>query len=167
MPPATAPPLTPPAGAETAAPPPPDQSKPLGTASVRFLPPSMSANKGSNITLALVIENGSEVTSAPLGIQFDPKVLSLADVGRGDFFSSDGQIPVFTKNIQNENGAALINLNRLPQTPGVSGSGVLVSLVFQAVGTGTATVTVPNMTVRNAQGQPVFSGSPQMTVTVR
>jgi hypothetical protein len=74
---------------------------------------------------------------------------------------------VFTKNIQNDTGAALVNLNRLPQTPGVGGSGVLVSLVFQAVGTGNTTVTVPNMTVRNTQGQPVFSGSPQMTVTVR
>ena len=35
----------------------------------------MTANKNSNVTIALVIENGSEVASAPLGIQFDPKVL--------------------------------------------------------------------------------------------
>ena len=127
----------------------------------------MTANRNSSITLALVIENGSDVASSPLGIQFDPKILRLNDVGRGDFFSSYGQIPVFTKNIQNDAGAAMVNLNRLPQTPGVSGSGVIVSLVFQAVGPGSTTVTIPNLTVRNTQGQPVFTGSPQTTVTVR
>ena len=44
--------------------------------------------------------------SAPMQIQFDPKILKLNDAGRGDFFSSDGQIPLFTKNILNDAGAA-------------------------------------------------------------
>jgi general secretion pathway protein D len=165
LPPATAPPLTPPAGQPAAAT--PDQPKPAGSAVVRFLPPSMTTTKDSNITVALVIDNASEVASAPLSVQFDPKVLKLNDVGRGDFFSSDGQIPVFTKNIQNDTGSAMVNINRLPQTPGANGSGVIVSLTFQAVGAGSTTVSIPNLTVRNTQGQPVFNGSPQMTVTVR
>jgi hypothetical protein len=117
--------------------------------------------------VALIIENANEVASAPLGVQFDPKVLRLTDIGRGDFFSADGQIPVFTKNIQNDSGSAIVNLNRLPQTPGATGSGVLVSLTFQAVGPGTTQITIPNLNVRNTQQQTVFSGSPSMTVTVR
>jgi hypothetical protein len=60
-----------------------------------------------------------------------------------------------------------MNLNRLPNTPGVSGSGVLATLNFQAVAKGSTTVTIPNLTVRNAQGQAVFSGSPQMTINVK
>jgi len=127
----------------------------------------MSANRNSNVTVALVIDGGSDVASAPMNVQYDPKVLKLIDVGRGDFFSSGGQIPVFTKNIQPDAGTAVINLNRLPQTPGANGSGILVSLTFQAIAPGTATVTVPNLTVRNTQQQTVFSGSPQMSVTVR
>jgi len=175
-PPATAPPATaPPATAPPATAPPtdtpaaatPEPPKPTGNAGVRFLPPSITANRNSNLTVALVIENATDAVSAPLNVQFDPKVLRLADVGRGDFFSSDGQIPVFTKNIQNDSGNALINLNRLPQTPGMTGSGVLVSLTFQAVAPGSATVSIPNLIVRNSQGQPVFTGSPQTTVTVR
>src|SRR5262249_5523863 len=162
-PPATAPPLTPSGEPATQ----PDPAKPAGNASVRFLPPSITANKDSNITVALVIENGSEVAAAPIGVKFDPKVLKLIDVGRGDFFSSDGQTPVFTKNIQNEAGTALVNLSRLPQTPGMTGAGILVSLTFQAVGPGTSAVSVPNLTVSNTQGQPVYSGTPQTTVTVR
>jgi general secretion pathway protein D len=167
-PPATAPPATaPPTSALPTGAAPPEPPKPPGNASVRFLPPSIAANRDSNLTIALVIENAADAASAPIGVQFDPKVLKLIDVGRGDFFSSDGQIPVFTKNIQNDAGAALVNLNRLPQTPGMNGSGVLVSLTFQAVAPGSTAVSIPNMTVRNTQGQPVFTGTPQTTVTVR
>ena len=44
---------------------------------------------------------------------------------------------------------------------------VLTTLIFQAVAKGSSTVTVPNLTVRNSQGQVVYSGSPQMTITVK
>ena len=127
----------------------------------------MDIAAGSNFTVNLVIENAVDVMSAPLGIQFDPRVVRLTDVGRGDFFSSDGQIPVFTKNIQNDAGTALVNLNRQPQSPGVSGSGVVASLNFQGVAKGAVTITVPNLTVRDTQGRTLFSGSPQVTVNVR
>jgi general secretion pathway protein D len=166
LPPATAPPLNPGGAAppSAAAPEPP---KPAGNAQVRFLPPQMNANNNSNITVALVIVGGADVASAPMSIQFDPKILRLTDVGRGDFMAANGQVPVFTKNIQNDAGTALINLNRLPQTPGANGSGVLASFTFQTIAPGSTMLTIPNLTVRNTQGQAVFTGSPQMSVSVR
>jgi general secretion pathway protein D len=162
--PGMAPPATAPAAEEPAKPVAP---KPVGNAVVRFLPPRVEINAQGTTTVALIIENATDVSSAPLQVTFDSKVVKLNDAGRGDFFSSDGQIPVFTKNIQNDAGAAAVNLNRLPNTPGVSGSGMLTQLTFQAVAKGSTTVTVPNLTVRNAQGQVVFSGSPQMTINVK
>jgi general secretion pathway protein D len=167
-PPATAPPMdssgmAPAAKSPTAA----DASKPVGNAVVRFLPPQMETTPQGSITVALIIENATDVASAPMQVSFDPKVVKMNDAGRGDFFASDGQVPLFTKNIQNDAGAAAMNLNRLPNTAGVSGSGVLTTLIFQGVAKGTTTVTVPNLTVRNAQGQVVFAGSPQMTVNVK
>jgi general secretion pathway protein D len=119
------------------------------------------------MTVALIIENATDVVSAPIQVQYDPKVVTLNDVGRGDFFSSDGQIPQFTKNIQNEAGSAAITLNRLPGSAGASGSGVLVTMIFQATAPGTATVRVPNLNVRDASGNVVASGVPAMTITVK
>jgi general secretion pathway protein D len=165
-PPATAPPITAPANAPAAAEP-PAAPKPAGNAVVRFLPPQVETTAQGVITVALIIENAADVSSAPLQVSYDPKVVKLNDAGRGDFFSSDGQVPLFTKNIQNDAGAAAMNLNRLPNSPGVSGSGVLTTLIFQGVAKGSTRVTVPNLTVRNAQGQVVFSGSPQMTINVK
>ena len=49
----------------------------------------------------------------------------------------------------------------------LAASAVLTTLIFQGVAKGSTTVTVPNLTVRNAQGQVVFSGSPQMTINVK
>jgi general secretion pathway protein D len=165
MPPATAPPENPPAASST--PKAPDAPKPTGSASVRFLPPVVNTTPGSAMTIALIVENAADIVSAPLQIQYDPKVVKLNDVGRGDFFSSDGQVPVFTKNIQNDAGSATINLNRLPGSAGVSGSGVLVTMVFQAVAPGTTAVRVPNLSVRDAQGSTVASGTPSMTISVK
>jgi general secretion pathway protein D len=166
-PPATAPPMTAPPATAPATDGPPPPPKPAGSAVVRFLPPQVETSAQGTTTVALIIENATDVASAPLQVSFDPKVVKLNDAGRGDFFSSDGQTPLFTKNIQNDAGAAAMNLSRLPNTPGVSGSGVLTTLIFQAVAKGSATVTIPNLTVRNSQGQVVFSGSPQMTINVK
>jgi general secretion pathway protein D len=119
------------------------------------------------ITAGLLIAGGADVASAPIEIQFDPKFLRLNDVILGDFFSRDGQQPVFTKNILNDTGVAAIQLNRLPGSPGVDGSGTLVTLNFQAVARGATTVTIPRFTVRNSRGEVISSSTPQFTVSVK
>jgi hypothetical protein len=94
-------------------------------------------------------------------------MLRLNDVTRGDFLSSDSQPPVFTKNIMNDAGSAAIQLNRLPGSSGSSGSGIIAILNFQAVAKGSTAVTIPNLMVRNSQGQVVASASPRLMVTVK
>ena len=171
--PGTAPPTAPPAMAPPATAPPeaakPDSAPPApaGNATVHFLPAQAQTNVQGAVTVALVIENSSDVVSAPMQVQFDPKVLRLSDIGRGDFLSADGQVPVFAKNIMNDTGTAVINLNRQPGTPGSNGSGVLVTIIFQGVGKGVTNVTIPNLSIRNSQGQVVASGSPSIAVTVK
>jgi general secretion pathway protein D len=165
LPPATAPPETPPPATTT--PKAPDSPKTAGTASVRFLPPMVNTTAGSSMTIALIVENAADVVSAPLQIQYDPKVVKLNDVGRGDFLASDGQVPMFTKNIQNDAGSATITLSRPPGSAGVSGSGVLVTMVFQAVAPGSTTVRVPNLNIRDGQGSVMAAGTPSMTIGVR
>jgi general secretion pathway protein D len=176
LPPATAPPETATAGAPNppplpaTAPPTPAAAEPgktTGSASVHFLPPQVATTNGSSMTIALIIENAADVVSSPLTIQWDPKIVKLNDVIKGDFFSSDGQIPVFTKNIQNDAGMAAITLNRTPGSAGVSGSGVLVTMNFQAVASGSSTVRIPNLMVKDAQGKVVASGAPQTVINVR
>ncbi|MDR3700970.1 MAG: cohesin domain-containing protein [Candidatus Sulfopaludibacter sp.] len=170
LPPATAPPLPPgmmptPTGGAAA---PAAAGQPASGATLRFNPATMAVTQGSAVSVSLMIDGGADVAAAPMQIQFDPKVLQLSAVAPGDFLSADGQQPIFAKNVMNETGQANIQLNRLPGNPGVTApSGTLVTLNFQAIGKGSTVVTVPNLTVRNSQGAPVATGSPQLNVTVK
>lgn len=122
---------------------------------------------GSNITVSLAAASVTGAMNAPLQIHYDPKVLRLNDITAGNLMAMGNQQPTFTKNIQNDAGTATVQLTRPPGSPGVSGGGTLINLIFQAVGRGATNVTVPNMTLTGAQGQPVLNGSPQVTVNVK
>jgi general secretion pathway protein D len=164
-PPATAPPLTPPATAPPLNQPAP--AGPAGAARVVFSPAQVETRVASPLTVAVILDGGADVMAAPLTIQFDPKVLRLNDVVRGDFLAGDGQQPVFTKNIQNDTGVASIQMNRQPGTPGVSGGGVLVTLNFTTVARGNTVVNLPGLVLRNSQGQPIPAGNPQLSISIR
>jgi len=81
--------------------------------------------------------------------------------------TSDGQQVAFSKNVLNDTGEATVNVSRFPNTGGVSGSGSLVTLVFQAVGRGETVVTVPQLTLRNSQSQAILNAAPQLSVSVK
>ncbi|MGD0500285.1 MAG: cohesin domain-containing protein [Bryobacteraceae bacterium] len=140
-----------------------------GSAVARFAPASIETTVNGAFMVALVLDGGTDVFAAqPIQIQYDPKLLSLAEVSAGDLFSRDGQQPVFARNIMNDQGMAVVQqLSRPAGAAGVSGPGTLLLLRFQAVGRGTATVGALNVTARNSQGLAVGSSSPQLVVNIR
>lgn len=179
-PPATAPPLPPgivppptggaaaPGATTTNSTQPQAQQQPAGNAVVHFTPNPVSTVVNGSFTLSVILDGGTDVFSAPMQVAFDQKVLKLVDVTPGNLLSSDGQQPVFAKNIMNDTGSASIALTRVPGGAGItSQTGTLVNLRFQAIGTGNTTVTLPNVVVRNSQGQPIASGSPQASIVVK
>jgi len=154
-PPATAPPAT--------APP-----TTAGSARVSFAPAPAEGPLGSAITVSLMVENVSDLFTAPLRLQFDPKILRLNDVTPGGFLSSDGKpLMPMSKNIMNDTGEVSVTLSRAPGAGGVSGSGTLVNFVFQAQAKGTATVSLPDFALRDSKLQQISGAPPQLTVTVR
>ncbi len=159
-PPATAPPATAP---PATAPPP----APAGNARVTFVPSETSAQVNGTVTISLMVENATDLAAAPLQFRFDSKVLRLNDVVRGNLLTSDGQQVAFSKNVLNDTGEATVNVSRFPSTGGVSGSGSIVTLVFQAIGRGDTVVTAPQLTLRNSQSQPIVTATPQLSVHVK
>jgi galactokinase len=140
---------------------------PAGTAIVKFVPAQASAELNQTVTASLTVENASDLASTPLQIRFDPKVVRLNDVVRGNLLSSDGQQVAFSKNVLNDSGEATVNISRFPTTGGVSGSGSIITLVFQAVGRGDTIVTVPQLTLRNSRSQPILAATPQLAISVK
>lgn len=138
-----------------AKPPASEAPKPAGALAVRFDQPAASLKAGTPLTLNLQVDNAADLFGAPMRLKWDPKVLRLNDVSRGPLLASDGQQPIFTRNIRNDEGEAVVVLNRAAGAPGVSGSGTLLTLTFQAVGKGSTAVSVLDLALRNAQMQPV------------
>jgi general secretion pathway protein D len=145
----------------------PPNQPPAGAVRAFFEPGQVNTNASATFNVALEVNGAADLASAPIQIQFDPKLLRLNSVMLGDMFSQGGQQPSFTQNILNDSGTATIQLNRAAGTPGVSGNGVLVNLNFQAVGRGVTNVTIPNLTLANSKGQPLTAGSPQLTISVK
>jgi general secretion pathway protein D len=122
-----------------------------------FTPPTGPAQVGSPINVQLMVENVADLFSAPVRIQFDPKVLRLTSIKPGTLMSGDGSKINFSENTLNDTGEATITLNRAPGSPSVSGSGVLLNFVFQAVGRG----------LKNPQLAPIAVQNPAVTITVQ
>ena len=137
-----------------------------GGVALRFQPERTRAALGGVVVLTLTAEGASDLFGAPMQLSFDPKVLRLNDVIRGNLMAGDGQTPIFSRNIRNDAGEATIVLNRLPGSPGVNGSGGLVTLMFQVVGKGSTDVRITEVTLRNSQMQPLSAAPPVANVTV-
>jgi general secretion pathway protein D len=161
-------PAAPPAIAPPATAPPATAPPVVSPARVSFAPSPAEGPLGSAITVSLMVENVSDLFTAPLRLQFDPKVLRLNDVTPGGLLSSDGKplLPM-SKNIMNDTGEVSVTLSRAPGAGGVSGSGTLVNFVFQAQAKGTATVSLPDFALRDSKLQQISGAPPQLTVTVR
>ena len=138
-----------------------------GPVRLYFNPPNLQTQLSGVVTVALQIDNASDLFAVPMKLKFDPKILRLSSVKEGNLMGGDGQKINFTENTLNDTGDATVVLNRLPGTGGISGSGALVNLTFQAVGRGTSTVTVSDLTLVNSTSNPIVAASPLLSVVVQ
>ena len=102
---------------------------------------------GGKFTIAVSIENAADAGAATFAVTFNPKALKLVSAQDGGFLGQGGQPSSLSPKIDNDNGTAAVSLTRPAGSPGVSGSGVLVNLQFEAVGAGTATITFSQASV--------------------
>jgi general secretion pathway protein D len=121
----------------------------------------------SMVTVNVNVETVNDLFAAPMKIGYNGKVLKLMDVRRGAFLAQDGEQVTFTRTITEEPGGAIISLNRVAGAGGVSGSGTLVSLLFQAIAPGATEITFNELTLRDAKLQTIAAPPTPITVTVK
>jgi general secretion pathway protein D len=133
---------------------------------VRLAPSQAEVNTGGKLTVAVSIENAQGASSASFALSFNPKALKLVSVQDGGFLSQGGTESSLTPAIDNENGKATVSLMRPTGSAGVSGSGVLANLQFEAVGPGTSSITFSQASVADASQTvlPTSSSGTQVTV---
>ena len=132
------------------------QAQPLAppaasTAPVTFsvVPPTVPQTVGSTFQVAVMLNNGRDVYSVPLQMQYNSKVLELVNVDSGNFLSRDGQAVALVHR-DDGNGLVTISTSRPPNASGVNGQGSLCTLTFKAVAAGDSNLALVKVGARNS-----------------
>ena len=117
-------------------------------------------------TVPISVFGASRISTVTLSLRFDPKVLRVRLVQEGTFLSSGGGTVTFAQQVDAASGRVDITLTRAGDVTGVSGDGVLASLVFDAVGSGVSPLGLGGV-VTGPGGMPVPVQFGQASITVR
>jgi general secretion pathway protein D len=123
---------------------------------VQIAPAQSTQKAGSTFQMAVNLENGKDVFGGQLQVQYDQAKLKLLNVDTTDqahlnvLGQDDQAISVAHRD---NNGNVSIAVSRPPGTKGVSGSGELCVLTFQANAPGDTVVAVSRPIMRNSQQQ--------------
>ncbi len=146
----------------------PAQQPPSADARLIFESPTAAVAVGGELTLNVLADNVADLFGSPLRISYDPAVLNLEEITRGDFLAGPERTDlIFSRNIRNQVGQAAVNISRFPGTGGASGRGTLIQLRFKGVAAGQTTVNVVPAGSRDANGQPLVMQPAQVQTTVR
>jgi general secretion pathway protein D len=154
--------------AAAAASPPPDSTAaqtPGGKVNLMLNSPG-TVISGTTFQVPVVLTGGTDVSSVPLQIQYDPSKLSLVNVGDGDLLNRDGQI-VSMAHRDDGPGDLTLNVSRPPGAPGVSGAGVVCVLTFQATAKGQSDVSITRAGAMTSAGKPLQAQTSQATIVVQ
>jgi general secretion pathway protein D len=168
-PPAVAPQATsPPGAARPAVLPASTAPAPQGTGGASFTlnaPPGPVA-AGSTFQVPVVMNGGTNVDSVPLQMHYDPAHLALVNVNDGNFLGRDRQAVALVHRDDGPGDLTIVS-SRPPGAPGMSGTGVVCVLTFQAKAAGTSVLSITRAgTVNNAQQQTAARTS-QVDITVK
>jgi general secretion pathway protein D len=138
------------------------------------LAPEISQQKvGSTFQVAVNLSGGTDVFSVPMQVQYDQTKLSLINVDLGDtpgkgvnFLGRDGQAVALVHR-DDGSGNVAISASRPPGTHGVTGTGTVCVLTFQAKSPGDAAVVITRPMARNSSQQSLPATGSRAIVQVK
>jgi general secretion pathway protein D len=154
----------PPAAAPTPA---PSQAPTTQNPALRFDPAAVALRPGETATIGVVVQNVQDLYSIPMLLQFNPAVISVEDVRQGGFLSGGTQDIAIVERVDKERGQAIISATRMPNTPGVNGSGTLVGIVVRGVAPGSSQLSIVQVNAKDSQQRPIQMVTSEAAIRVQ
>jgi general secretion pathway protein D len=131
--------------------PPPVSQSPAGFV---LTPPPVAPVAGASFPVKVMLNGAKDISSVPLQIQYDASKLSLVNVDSGDLLGKDGQAVAL---VHRDDGPGMITIaiSRPPGTAGVTGSGSVCILTFQAKQAGESDVVITRPGALDSAQHPV------------
>lgn len=118
----------------------------VSAAAIHLDPGSSVTSVDGTVDLRVEIKDVVDLYAYQFDIAFDPVVLSASTVAEGSFLSTGGGTSFIPGAIDNTAGTVSFTASvLLGSVPGVSGSGTLASIRFNALTIGTSPVTLSNI----------------------
>ena len=136
-------------------------------ATLQFEPGTAALKPGETTTIGVTVQNVQDLYSIPMLLQFNPAVISIEDVRQGGFLSGGTQEVAIVERVDKERGQAIISATRMPNTPGVSGSGTLVGIVVKGVAPGNSQLSIVQVNAKDSQQRPIQVVTGEATVRVQ
>ncbi|MGB8476271.1 MAG: hypothetical protein WCE61_19485 [Candidatus Acidiferrum sp.] len=141
---------------------------------LRFEPQGITLKVGETKTIAVVVDNVSDLFSIPMLLQYNPAVISIEDIQHavgegqhGGFLSGGTQEIAIVSNVNKEKGQAIISATRQPNTQGVSGSGTLLGIVIKGIAPGSTSLSIVQQNAKDSQQRPIPLVTSEATVQVQ
>ncbi|MGC1483867.1 MAG: hypothetical protein WA789_08745 [Candidatus Acidiferrum sp.] len=141
---------------------------------LRFEPQGITLKVGETKTIAVVVDNVSDLFSIPMLLQYNPAVISVEEVQHavgegqhGGFLSGGTQEIAIVSNVNKEKGQAIISATRQPNTQGVSGSGTLMGIVIKGIAPGSSNLSIVQQNAKDSQQRPIPLVTSEATVQVQ
>lgn len=162
---AISPPSVPPAGPPPAPVQQPAAAPPSAPAFTISAPNGSLAN-GSSFQVPVLLNSAADVSSVPIQIQYDASKLSLVNVAAGDLLNRDGQAVAL---IHRDDGPGNLTVvaSRPPGTAGITGSGAVCVLTFQAKAAGATSLTMTRAGAVDSKQQPITVQPSQASIVIQ
>ncbi len=134
---------------------------------LRFDPGTVSLKPGETTTIGVVVQNVQDLYSIPMLLQFNPAVISVEDVRQGGFLSGGTQDIAIVERVDKERGQAIISATRMPNTPGVSGTGTLVGIIVRGVAPGNSQLSIVQVNAKDSQQRPIQMVTSEAAIRVQ
>jgi general secretion pathway protein D len=141
-------------------------SAPIGSPIVSFDPPTLDQAVGSTFTVNVNLAGGQDVSSVPLQIMYNPRVLQVLNVSNGPLLAKDGQTVALVNRDDSMAGILQVTASRPPGATGISGDGSVFTVTFQARAPGQSTLNINRAVLKNASMQNTPASGSQAIVTV-
>ena len=139
---------------------------PAGSADCELRSATLDQAVGSTFTVNVNLAGGQNVSSVPLQIMYNPRVLQLVNVSNGTLLAQDGQTVALVNRDDSMAGILQLTASRPPGTSGISGDGSVFTLTFQARAPGQSTLSINRAMLKNAAMQNIPASGSQAIVTV-
>ncbi len=133
---------------------------------ISFNPQLIEQKVGATFGVNVVMKGAENISSAPMQIHYDPEKLQVITVSSGGLLNRDGQAATMVHRVDSSVGRIDISIARPLSVPGISGDGVVFTLMFVSKASGRSTLRIDQTGLRDTSTKAVPVSTSEAIVTI-